>query len=310
MGRHLAWPVPVVALAAGSRRVLERRSGEQDRQRTTSCARRHPRQPRPRTRSRRRRPPSTRRTRSSRPMNSCGSSRPSPTRSGPVTCRPPRRRTRRRACRGSASSRWRASSRRSTEGRRARRRLRRRRRCRRSPAGTASSTCCSRRTPPTAAPRSPISSTRTSPRCKHAVADVRRSRRVDVAVGAAELIEEVSEGKITGEEDRYSKTDLWDFDANLQGSQAAIEQAEARAGGSRSRASRQDRRPASPRSTPRCAPLRRGDGWVLVLHAEGPVPVAAVHRGDRDPPIIDKLKAQLAGLSENVSQVAGVLKLT
>jgi iron uptake system component EfeO len=43
---------------------------------------------------------------------------------------------------------------------------------------------------------------------------------VDVAVGAAELIEEVSEGKITGEEDRYSKTDLWDFDANLQGSQA------------------------------------------------------------------------------------------
>ncbi len=45
---------------------------------------------------------------------------------------------------------------------------------------------------------------------------------LDVANGAAELIEEVSEGKITGEEDRYSKTDLWDFDANLQGSQAAI----------------------------------------------------------------------------------------
>ena len=46
---------------------------------------------------------------------------------------------------------------------------------------------------------------------------------IDVANGAAELIEEVSEGKITGEEDRYSKTDLWDFDANLQGSQAAID---------------------------------------------------------------------------------------
>jgi iron uptake system component EfeO len=29
-----------------------------------------------------------------------------------------------------------------------------------------------------------------------------------------------------------------------------------------------------------------------------------------DPPTIDKLKAQLAGLSENVSQVAGVLKLS
>ena len=46
---------------------------------------------------------------------------------------------------------------------------------------------------------------------------------MDVSNGAAELIEEVSEGKITGEEDRYSKTDLWDFDANLQGSQAAVD---------------------------------------------------------------------------------------
>ena len=39
-----------------------------------------------------------------------------------------------------------------------------------------------------------------------------------VALGPAELIEEVSEGKITGEEDRYSRTDLWDFDANVDGS--------------------------------------------------------------------------------------------
>ena len=64
---------------------------------------------------------------------------------------------------------------------------------------------------------------------------------VDVSTGAAELIEEVSEGKITGEEDRYSKTDLWDFDANLQGSQAAVEQAESGSGGSRSRPAGQDR---------------------------------------------------------------------
>ena len=47
-------------------------------------------------------------------------------------------------------------------------------------------------------------------------------------MGASELIEEVSQGKITGEEDRYSKTDLWDFHANLEGSQAVIEQARAR----------------------------------------------------------------------------------
>ncbi len=36
--------------------------------------------------------------------------------------------------------------------------------------------------------------------------------------GAGELIEEVSQTKITGEEDRSSHTDLWDFAANLEGS--------------------------------------------------------------------------------------------
>ncbi len=39
----------------------------------------------------------------------------------------------------------------------------------------------------------------------------------------AELIEEVSTGKITGEEDRYSGTDLWDFAANVEGSEEAFE---------------------------------------------------------------------------------------
>lgn len=44
-----------------------------------------------------------------------------------------------------------------------------------------------------------------------------------LAVGSSELIEEVSTGKITGEEDRYSGTDMWDFAANVEGSQAAFE---------------------------------------------------------------------------------------
>ena len=44
-----------------------------------------------------------------------------------------------------------------------------------------------------------------------------------LTVGAAELIEEVSTGKITGEEDRYSGTDLWDFAANVAGSERLIE---------------------------------------------------------------------------------------
>lgn len=42
------------------------------------------------------------------------------------------------------------------------------------------------------------------------------------ANGAKELLDEVATGKITGEEDRYSHTDLWDFNANIEGSKAAI----------------------------------------------------------------------------------------
>ena len=42
-----------------------------------------------------------------------------------------------------------------------------------------------------------------------------------VARGAGELIEEVSDGKINGEEDRYSHTDLSDFDANQLGAKQA-----------------------------------------------------------------------------------------
>ena len=44
-----------------------------------------------------------------------------------------------------------------------------------------------------------------------------------VALGPAELIEEVSEGKITGEEDRYSHTDLSDLAANVDGSRKLFE---------------------------------------------------------------------------------------
>jgi iron uptake system component EfeO len=132
---------------------------------------------------------------------------------------------------------------------------------------------------------------------------------VDVATGAAELIEEVSEGKITGEEDRYSKTDLWDFDANLQGSQAAVDKL----------------KPALEKADPALLgkieagfteinatlqPLRQGDGWVLYCTENDPYPSPRCTGVTVDPPTIDKLKAQLAGLSENVSQIAGVLKLS
>jgi len=45
---------------------------------------------------------------------------------------------------------------------------------------------------------------------------------VQLANGAKELLDEVATGKITGEEDAFSHTDLWDFAANVEGSKAAI----------------------------------------------------------------------------------------
>jgi iron uptake system component EfeO len=44
-----------------------------------------------------------------------------------------------------------------------------------------------------------------------------------LANGAGSLLDEVSASKITGEEDRYSHTDLSDFEANVAGSETAFE---------------------------------------------------------------------------------------
>jgi iron uptake system component EfeO len=44
-----------------------------------------------------------------------------------------------------------------------------------------------------------------------------------LANGAGELLNEVSTTKVTGEEDRYSHTDLWDFRANIDGARKCFE---------------------------------------------------------------------------------------
>ncbi|WP_340380382.1 iron uptake system protein EfeO [Streptomyces sp. SS7] len=44
-----------------------------------------------------------------------------------------------------------------------------------------------------------------------------------MANGAKELLDEVATGKVTGEEDRYSHTDLVDFKANVEGAQKAYD---------------------------------------------------------------------------------------
>ncbi len=55
-----------------------------------------------------------------------------------------------------------------------------------------------------------------------AKANAEKLSPLDLANGAKELLDEVATGKITGEEERYSHTDLWDFNANLEGSKAAV----------------------------------------------------------------------------------------
>lgn len=130
-----------------------------------------------------------------------------------------------------------------------------------------------------------------------------------VPVGASELIEEVSLGKITGEEDRYSKTDLWDLNANIEGSKEAINLL----------------KPALEEADPdlakkindsfaevdaTLAPLKDGDGWVLYCVEDDEYPSDLCTGTTIDAATKDKLKSQTAALSELTSQVAGALKLS
>jgi iron uptake system component EfeO len=74
-----------------------------------------------------------------------------------------------------------------------------------------------------------------APVAKQLLADVEELQRkvktvelqaVQIANGANELLGEVSASKITGEEERYSHIDLVDFEANVEGAEAAFEAVE------------------------------------------------------------------------------------
>lgn len=74
-----------------------------------------------------------------------------------------------------------------------------------------------------------------APVAKQLLADVEELRgkvktvelqAVQIANGANELLGEVSASKITGEEERYSHIDLVDFEANVEGAEAAFEAVE------------------------------------------------------------------------------------
>jgi iron uptake system component EfeO len=45
----------------------------------------------------------------------------------------------------------------------------------------------------------------------------------EIANGLRGLLDEVATGKITGEEEYWSRTDLWDFQANIEGARVAFE---------------------------------------------------------------------------------------
>ncbi|MGY1803171.1 iron uptake system protein EfeO [Blastococcus sp. SYSU D00922] len=115
---------------------------------------------------------------------------------------------------------------------------------------------------------------------------------LQLANGAKALLDEVATGKITGEEDRYSHTDLWDFAANLEGSQAAVqalrpylEEADA------DLVAEIDERFAATEAE--LEQYRAGDGWML-----------------HDQLTQEQLKGlsdSITALTESVSQVAAVV---
>ncbi|MBN1094427.1 iron uptake system protein EfeO [Blastococcus sp. TML/M2B] len=124
------------------------------------------------------------------------------------------------------------------------------------------------------------------------LADETTLEPLQLANGAKALLDEVATGKITGEEERYSRTDLWDFAANVEGSQAAVqalrpflEEADPEL------VAEIDERFAETEAE--LGQYRAGDGWML-----------------HDQLTQDQLKGlsdRITALTESVSQVAAVV---
>ena len=64
-----------------------------------------------------------------------------------------------------------------------------------------------------------------------------------IANGSRGLLDEVATGKVTGEEEYWSRTDLWDFQANVDGARVGFEGCDrAREEGPRAREARSTQR--------------------------------------------------------------------
>ena len=115
---------------------------------------------------------------------------------------------------------------------------------------------------------------------------------LQLANGSKALLDEIATGKITGEEERYSHTDLWDFEANFEGSKTAL---------AALRPFLQEKDPALVTEIDRTGKVlgdllethRKGDGFVLYTE---------LSKDD-----IKKLTDALDGFAEQVAKVAGVV---
>lgn len=115
-----------------------------------------------------------------------------------------------------------------------------------------------------------------------------------MARGASELIEEVSQGKITGEEDRYSHTDLYDIRANVDGSKKVIELLT----------------PALTEADPGLLDeLNEAFAEVDTIVDSHATPDGGFEPFDADTMATPEFKAALAKLSEELAEVPGALGL-
>ena len=113
-----------------------------------------------------------------------------------------------------------------------------------------------------------------------------------IAGGAQGLLDEIAASKITGEEDIFSHTDLWDFNANIRDrrprwlrcARSSTSATPIWASGSTS---------ASPRSRRCCEKYRQGDGFVFYDKVTEPQR--------------QELSRAIDALSKEVSQVQGVI---
>jgi iron uptake system EfeUOB component EfeO/EfeM len=113
-----------------------------------------------------------------------------------------------------------------------------------------------------------------------------------VANGANELLNEVSSTKITGEEERYSHTDLWDIEGNVQGSKAAFDSVKPLLEQQDPQLAKEiDQRFAEVEN--KLQPYRRGDGFVLY---------GELSEQDRR-----QLAQSIDALAEPISQVAAIV---